>query len=72
LTRGDPDSAVTFYEQALAIARETGDRRREEPPWAVWGLHGVTLKISPEPLPFTSNNLSFFREIGDRGEKETL
>ena len=35
---GEARKAIEFYEQALVISREIGDREAKEPTWATWGV----------------------------------
>ena len=61
-----------MYEQALAIAREIGDRRGEEVNLGNLGLAYAALGETRRAIAFYEQALAIAREIGDRGGKESV
>ena len=57
--------AIGYYEQALVIAREIGDRRGEGKPWATWGLRIADLGDARRAIGYYEQALVIDREIGD-------
>jgi tetratricopeptide (TPR) repeat protein len=66
---GQSERAIEFYEEALAIARETGDRQRE----SLWldhlGSAYRDLGQVERAIEFYEQALAIAREIGDRREE---
>jgi tetratricopeptide (TPR) repeat protein len=46
----DPQRAAIYFEQALAICRETGNRLEEA--WTLWGMGGLALFVNDYPRAF--------------------
>lgn len=46
-TLHDPERAAIYFEQALAICRETGNRLEEA--WTLWGMGGLALFVNDYP-----------------------
>ena len=51
---GETKKAIEYYEQALKIAREIGDRREKEIILAIWGTHTVIWASLKKQLSITS------------------
>ena len=62
----EPRKAIEFYEQALAIAREIGDRRGEGNALGNLGLAYSDLGEPKKAIEFCEQALAIAREIGDR------
>ena len=70
---GDARRAIEFYEQALAIAREIGDRRGEGNALGNLGIAYADLGETRRAIEFYEQRLAIAREIGDRrGEGNAL
>jgi tetratricopeptide (TPR) repeat protein len=70
---GDPRRAVEFYEQALEIVRETGDRSVEGAALGNLGAAYYALGDPRRAVDFYEKQLVVVREIGDRrGEANAL
>ena len=62
---GDAKKAIEYYEQALKIAREIGDRREKAIVLAIWGsIHD--LGDAKKAIDYYEQALKIAREIGDR------
>ena len=59
-------SAIKFYEQALLIDREIGDRRGEGAALGNLGIAYATLGETRRAIKFFEQTLFIDREIGDR------
>ena len=69
---GDARRAIGYYEQALAIDREIGDRSARATPWAAWGAY-LELGDARRAIGYHEQALAIRREIGDRiGEGKDL
>ena len=65
-TLGDARKAIEYYEQALAIAREIGDRRGEGTALGNLGLAYAALGDARKAIEYYEQALAIAREIGDR------
>jgi len=63
---GDPRRAIADYEQALAIAREIGDRRGEGNHLGNLGNAYYRLGYPSQAIEYHQQALAIAREIGDR------
>ena len=72
-TLGQVEKAIGFYEQALGIDREIGDRRGEGNALGNLGLAYAALGQVEKAIGFYEQHLAIVREIGDRrGEGTAL
>jgi tetratricopeptide (TPR) repeat protein len=66
LSKGQTDRAVSYYEQALAIAREVGDRRREGAWLGNLGAVHYSLGQATQAVEYFEGALVIAREMDDR------
>jgi tetratricopeptide (TPR) repeat protein len=64
---GQAEKAVGYYEQDLAIARETGDRRGEGSALGNLGVAYKNLGQAEKAVGYYEQDLAIARETGDRG-----
>ncbi len=70
---GDAGKAIEYYEQALVIAREIGDRRGEGAALGNLGIAYADLGDARKAIEYYEQALAIAREIGDRrGEGAAL
>ena len=69
---GDASKAIEYYEQALAIAREIGDRRGEGYRWATWAMPTPTWATLARPSSTTSRRWPCPRDRGPKGRRRCL
>ena len=67
---GKPRKAIEYYEQALKISREIGDRRGEGAALEIWGMHTVIWESLKKQLNIYEQALKIARETSDSREKE--
>ena len=67
---GDAKKAIEYYEQALKIAREIGDRRGEGTRLGNLGIAYSDLGEAKKAIDYYEQALKIAREIGDRRTKE--
>jgi tetratricopeptide (TPR) repeat protein len=63
---GDAHKAIEYYEQALAIAREIGDRRSEGSGLGMLGNAYAALGDARKAIEYYEQALAIAREIGDK------
>ena len=63
---GEYRQAIDLHTQALAIARDTGDRQGEGIAWATWGTATASLGDYRQAIDLHTQALAIAREIGDR------
>jgi len=68
---GDKQKALRYYEDALSISKEVGDRGGEGATLNNLGLVYNALGNKPEALRYYGEALSIKREVGDRGGEGT-
>ena len=66
------ETAIEYYEQALAIAREIGDRRGEGAGWATWAWPMPTWANSQGHRLLRAGTSHCPRDRGQKNEGEVL
>ena len=68
---GEARKAIEYYEQALAIAREIGDRRGEGASLGNLGRAYADLGDARKAIEYYEQALAIAREIGDKRDEGT-